>query len=902
MNLVYFIRLLFKNVYLIFGVAFLMACLVYLVTRGQQKTYTSSTTIYTGIATGYDIESGNNSRFDLFANNARFDNLINIIKSRETQEKTAIRLMAQHLILTKPDPAFCSPETWRSLMDEAPVEIRRMAETSFQFSPGGLQIQNAASSQESDSAQVKEDPEVPKTTGRINKLQPVTGKIERSHLKSKYYTIKAGDSPSAVCQKFGISLDDLKRMNSPMPPFNGGQQLIVGTIAETYSRDNGMIREAPVGPEAEKTDAQMELPAPERLNDSSPASDTVPIRYKSDVVSNESALRYENLVKSMTEYKDADQNNYLFKTLQSSNPYYSVQKISTVKVTRIQSSDLLKLTFDSDDPAVCMQTLKIITEVFKNQYQSITKTQTGLVSDYFRERVNAAKKQLDSLEQNLLEFRMKNRIINYDEQTKFISEQKEILDKDWYEEAGKVSAARTAMSLIEVNLGEKGKSVLQNNLVLEKRQKVYELALKISMEEIKELINIDTLTLLKGQLARLKSDLDNDLMKSFDLNRSIQGLNIQNVLQKWLEKAIEVEESQARFITLTERKRAFLAKYDEFAPLGSQLKKIEREIDLAQQDYMSHLNNLNQSIMKQKNVEQSDIQIIDNPIFPIKPNASKRMIAIIVAFIAGLVITAFVIILLEFLDTSIKMPAHFEELASAKLIGAFPKIPAKPDDRINYPLISVRAIDQVVQRIRLEYLREQNRGEKPFCLFFISTREKEGKTYLATRVVEKLRASGSKVLYIKQLEKNSGDDVKRQFTSFNQPQQAWDFEYAVPDNFISIRNANELLRNYSFLTKGYHYLVFELPALLIQEFPATLAQSGSLSILVGRATRNWNRADGEAVKLYKSSIDHPVMALLNGCQADQLESIIGEIPRRRGLIRKMIKRIVNMNFKTYGTY
>lgn len=256
------------------------------------------------------------------------------------------------------------------------------------------------------------------------------------------------------------------------------------------------------------------------------------------------------------------------------------------------------------------------------------------------------------------------------------------------------------------------------------------------------------------------------------------------------------------------------------------------------------------------------------------PHTSKRMILVIAGFLAGLVITAILIILLEFLDTSIKFPGRFAELSGLKLIGAFPWIPTKADNRNNYPLISSRAIDQITQRIRLEDLRQKNRGEQPFILFFISTRENEGKTYLATRVVEKLRSSGSKVLYVKPLEKNSTDDIKRQFTSFDQPIQAWDYEYAVPENFISIRNINELLRNYTFLTKGYHYLVIELPAFLVQKYPVAMTQSGHLSILVGCAKRAWNNADDEAVKLFQSFIDHPVLALLNGCQVDQFESVI----------------------------
>lgn len=886
MNLIYFIRLFFKNIWLIFIMAFLMAAVVFIFTRKQPETYTTSTTIYTGIATGYNIESGSNARFDMFANNAEFDNLINIIKSRETQEKTAIRLMAQHLLLSKPEPKYCLPKTWRDLMDEVPPEIKRMAELSYLQETVKKPVDTAFVETPVDSLPAIVDTLPLQKKDSVMQTRTSIEKVQKFHHKKTWYTIKSGDFPSAVAQKFGITLEELEKLNSPMPPFQGGQKLVVGSVSEPYWTDTVMTNEVPI---------ITPVLTPVESSDTGAAKSP---DYISGEVSTENLSAYERLVERMLEYKNADQENYLFQTLQSSNKFYGVEKIATVKVARIQSSDLLKLIYESNDPGVCMQTLNILTDVFRSEYHSITAKQTGLVSEYFRGRVALAKNQLDSLEMDLLAFRMKNRIINYDEQTKFISEQKELLDKDWYDEAGKFSAAKTALVLIEENLGEKGKSVLQNSSIMEKRKRVFHLASLISLEEIKVNIDMDALTRLKGDLERLKIDLNNELMKSFELGRTVQGLNIQDVLQKWLEKAIEVEETQARYNTLTERKSVFLKKYDEFAPLGSQLKKIEREINLAQQDYLNHLNNLNQSIMKQKNMEQSDIQIIDSPVYPIKPNASKRMIAVIAAFMAGFVLTASLIILLEFLDSSIKFPSRLEELSGIKLLGAYPKIPLNPDSSVNYPLISSRAIDQITQRISLEELKQKNRGDQPFLMFFISTRENEGKSYLASRVIEKLRASGSKVLFVKPRERNTPAEELRLFNRFDQPGEAWDYEYNIPDNFISVKNINELLRNYAFITKGYTYLIIELPALLIQEYPATMVETGNLSILTSQASRTWNNADTEAVKLYQSNISHPVFSILNGCHVDRLESIIGEIPKRRSFLRKLIKKVVNLNFKT----
>lgn len=45
--------------------------------------------------------------FNYFACSS-FDNLLNIINSRETQEEVAIRLLAQHLLLGKADPKYIS--------------------------------------------------------------------------------------------------------------------------------------------------------------------------------------------------------------------------------------------------------------------------------------------------------------------------------------------------------------------------------------------------------------------------------------------------------------------------------------------------------------------------------------------------------------------------------------------------------------------------------------------------------------------------------------------------------------------------------------------------------------------------------------------------------------------------
>jgi hypothetical protein len=240
------------------------------------------------------------------------------------------------------------------------------------------------------------------------------------------------------------------------------------------------------------------------------------------------------------------------------------------------------------------------------------------------------------------------------------------------------------------------------------------------------------------------------------------------------------------------------------------------------------------------------------------------------AFLAGMLITILWIAVFWWFDSSIKTPGRLEKLSGEKILGVYPRVPKNQDNHEKYSLITSRCIDQMIQRIRLENLRQNEGGEKPFIIFMISTREKDGKTYLATRLVEKLRATGSRVLFVKPMENYTFDEIKQMFSCFDQPEQAWDFEYAISDHFVGIKTINELMRNYTFLTSGYHYLFIELPALLSDEFPSMLTKSGNLSIMVAHAGRSWNQADADAMDLYRSSSGHSILGLLNGCRIESI--------------------------------
>ena len=124
MDIKQFIQLFKRHIFLLIAIPFLLAVLVFMFSRNSPKVYSSEAKVYTGIATGYSIESTARSTLDYFSTNVQFDNLINLIHSRQTVEKTAIRLLAQGLCLEQPIPQYISKSNYADLHNMTPVEVK----------------------------------------------------------------------------------------------------------------------------------------------------------------------------------------------------------------------------------------------------------------------------------------------------------------------------------------------------------------------------------------------------------------------------------------------------------------------------------------------------------------------------------------------------------------------------------------------------------------------------------------------------------------------------------------------------------------------------------------------------------------------------------------------------------
>lgn len=117
------LRLLARKWLLLVLVPVVLCISTYFFARNLPKVYSSDTTIYTGIASGYSLT--NNAEANFNATDNAFDNLINLITARSTKEEVLYRLLANHLWHTTRHPALLETNTYEDLAEGLPATLRQ---------------------------------------------------------------------------------------------------------------------------------------------------------------------------------------------------------------------------------------------------------------------------------------------------------------------------------------------------------------------------------------------------------------------------------------------------------------------------------------------------------------------------------------------------------------------------------------------------------------------------------------------------------------------------------------------------------------------------------------------------------------------------------------------------------
>ena len=594
---------------------------------------------------------------------------------------------------------------------------------------------------------------------------------------------------------------------------------------------------------------------------------------------------YEATLANLVARRDAQEGNDVQQLIYSDEAYFGIEYLEEqMQVYRKGNSDLLQFIYKTTDAAVCRHTLNMLLDLFMEKHKDLKKNQSSEVSGFFAEATQKSANRLEKAESALLGFRVQNKIINYNEQTRTIAIRKEDLDELRFRENMNLQGVAATRERVETELGNRSALSELNQGLLSLRQEMSQVSEQLAKLEIAgEEDNADGGIARKRELEARKEELEAQMRRyvqqRFDFQQSPSGIKSESLLDEWLETIVAEEQGLAKMEVINQRQQEFSDIYSQYAPWGSQLKELQREIDLAEKEYLENLHSYNQALLHQQHtLMASNLELIDSPYLPIDKPDYKRFLLMILGFIGGSSSVFAVVMGLALLDDSLRTPQIVTDKTGLDVATLTPNLQSGGRFKLrkqNRQAALEQAMALLLQQIKVETLQKDT---PPKLILITSTRREEGKSWIGRQVSDLLRAEDNRVLYLHPIE---GGSLPARAESDN-------VGYEMSSRMLDAEQLEELdvFSELAPFPEAYHYVIVEIPALLSGKYPLALLRRFDLSLLVCRANRNWEEADQQALKTLQRATRSPIRVVLNGADLETLKTFMGEFAPAKPLAVK----------------
>ncbi len=578
----------------------------------------------------------------------------------------------------------------------------------------------------------------------------------------------------------------------------------------------------------------------------------------------------EKTFQNILKYEKQDKDNFIYGLFYWNHPHYCYNALKNIRVSRKNNSDLLEISYTSNDPGIAYNTLDILMKEFVNEYKEIRYGETDKVIAYFKAELDRIGAELRIAEDSLTNYNIEKRVINYYDETKEIAAINKEFEIREQNATLELNSAKTLKDQLEARMGNNLKQIKNNIDFINKLNKVSSLTGVIS--EMKS-FNSEEDGTKANDLSSLQKQLDNTAKELSEISSQYvenkytkEGISKSAVVSEWLDQVLLYEKAKSDLQVIQKNRRELNDKYEFFAPVGSTIKRKERNINFTEQNYLSVLKSYNDALMRKKNLEMTSatLKVLNPPAFPIQSQPTKRKTIVIIAFLGSIMLILGFFILLEIVDRTLHDKLRTELFTNLPVIGAFP----------GKSLIKYRNYDKAVQAIATKYLSRAilpyliNKKEKlPFIINFLSTEGGDGKSFLINELIKYWGEAGLNVKSLK----------------WNEDFNIYSSEYLIAN---SIRDL--------YKTNNEDILLVEHPELKSNNISTKLLNEANLNIIIVRATRGWKDSDSILIdKISNQLIDKKLVIYLNKAERYVVEGYTGMLPPFN-TYRKLIYRLLHL--------
>lgn len=418
--------------------------------------------------------------------------------------------------------------------------------------------------------------------------------------------------------------------------------------------------------------------------------------------------------------------------------------LRNLQIKRANYSDYINIEYTSVNPELsAFATNTLVEEIIRyNNQMSSARLDRSL--EYYTRLVQQKREELDEKSEALKTFKASNQVINFNAENEANVSQIANLEIRKQEEERNVYRLRLAIENLTRRLNETGGAsggVSNNARLIEVREEINKLNRQLRDSNDPSLQNrIDSLRAIQIELAGASTAFSQDGQR---ITRS-------DLLEEREQLRIELAVAERSLGSIQTTLNLLKGNTTGLASKEATIAGLQREVDLAAQEYLEAQEKYNIA----RNSSQGSVSTIKQVLYgqpAVKPESSKIWIFTALGWALSFSLCVVAIILLEFVDTSIKTVPQLENLSGIPVLGAINNIDSKRVDlggvfSKNNDLDDVPEVELYRRLIRK--IRYEIESKKSKVILVTSTKQGEGKSFLILSLAYSLSLIQKKVLII----------------------------------------------------------------------------------------------------------------------------------------------------------
>lgn len=562
-------------------------------------------------------------------------------------------------------------------------------------------------------------------------------------------------------------------------------------------------------------------------------------------------------IANLEKYRKEDSHNFVYAMFNKPVQFYSSKALDEIQIKRAGTSDVLNIIYTSADPGMTQQTVIILIDELKKAYEILRFKATHDVIAYFEEQVRIAKKRLNEEEDKLMDYCVKERVINYGEETRFLSSTKYAVDDHYEKVLREYESAVALRKMLDEKMDIRAQIIRSNTNLLQELNKVSTLNQSIMEQEIfisdKVQDNNETLKRNKENLNKAENNISHISDRLNEFNFSKEGVGIQDMVTKWLEALINEAKANAELKVLKNRQQDIFDQYSSMSPIGTQINRKERAIGIAEDNYRNQIRGLAEANLRLKNIEMttSNLQSIAEPAYPLTDNGRRRIIYVLVAFVGSIIFIITYFLLIELLDRTLRDQLRSHRLTHLPVIAAFNGV-----SNLKFRGF-LKACNRTAAAYSCRQLNKYLRSDgMPTIINSFSMEPGEGKSYLLKYFAEYWEEESLNIRIV-----THNIDFGTDNPVYVNAQQLSDFWQLNPAE------------------QQPDIILVEYPAASAASIPVAALQKSDVNLLIANACRLWSASDNVTLASIKEAIgDTPLFLYLNNADREVVESFTGGLP------------------------